>query len=341
MTEVEKSDFDFPENYHSSQELIDDLDKLCSQYPKLIRKYKLGQSTEEKDIWGYIISSGQDELEDKPACLIIGCHHGRECITSEAVYYGMNYLLANFSTNVQIRELIEKGLVIFIPMLNPDGHDIIIRRNGNRVDLNRNYTFNWGVQPGCSHDPESEIFCGPTQLSEIESQLINTMKIVDDLFLKYKNIKCAIDLHSGAEVILYPWGCTWDPSPDDKLFQNICKKMEQKSKDLQVVPYPFQPGIALYPTSGTFIDHAYRFYECPSFVVEIYKGRWAGSIWEFFNPESENVEAVCLKTLPIILTAIEHVVGKDSPIEKPPGIWSRIVSLFKNFVAKLRGIFRR
>ncbi len=341
MTEAEKRDFDFPENYHSSQELVDDFDKFCSQYPELISKYKLGQSTEEKDIWGYIITAGQDGLKNKPACLIIGCHHGRECITSEAVYYGINYLLENYSKNEEIQNLIEKGLVIVIPMLNPDGHDIVIRRNGNRVDLNRNYTFNWGNQPGCSHDPLSEIYCGPTQLSEIESQLMNELKIIDDLFQKYKNIKCAIDLHSGAEVILYPWGYTWDPSPDDSLFQKLCKQMAQKSQNLQVAPYPSQPGIALYPTAGTFIDHVYKFYECISFVVEIYKGTWAGDIWEFFNPPSEQVDVIGLRTLPILLTAMEFAVGKDSPIIKPPGIWSRIVSVFKTFISKLKALFGR
>ena len=197
MVKERDSDFEFPEKYHTAQELNKALEKLCNQYSDLIARYRLGNSTEEKDIWSYIISASVKELKLKPASFIIACHHGRECITSEAAYYSMKYLLNSYSINEQIREWIDTSVIIYIPMLNPDGHDIVIRKNGNRVDLNRNYTFNWGHVPGCSHDPASQIYCGPTQLSEIESQLVNKMKIIDDLFLKFKNIKSSLDIYSG------------------------------------------------------------------------------------------------------------------------------------------------
>ncbi|MFX1296457.1 MAG: M14 family zinc carboxypeptidase [Promethearchaeota archaeon] len=206
MNEESNQGFEFPEKYHTHQELNNELKKLCNQYPDLVTQHKLGISTEEKDILGFIINSKQKNLKDKPTSIIIGCHHGRECITSEAAYYSMNYLLKNYSENKQIYEWIDKSAIIYIPMLNPDGHDIVIRKNGNRVDLNRNYTFNWGHVPGCSHDPKSQIYCGPTKLSEIESQLVNKMKIIDDLFEKFKNIKSSLDIHSGADIVMYPWG---------------------------------------------------------------------------------------------------------------------------------------
>ncbi len=299
-------DFQFPEKYHTSQELNSDLMKLCDRYSDLISKHELGKSTNGKDIWGFIVHSDQRNLKKKPASLIIGCHHGRECITSEAVLYCLEYILEKYSEVNQIRNWIEKSVSIWIPMLNPDGHDIVIRKNGNQVDLNRNYTFNWGLVPGCSHDPYSQIYCGPSQLSEIESQLINQMKIIDDLFHKFKNIKSSLDMHSGAEIILYPWGYTREPAPDDALFKELCRQMEQKAVELQVEPFPSQPAVDLYPTSGTYIDHVYHFYNCISFVAEIYRGRWARNIWEFFNPPAEKYDAVCHRVLPLIFTIINH-----------------------------------
>jgi len=306
VKEKREFDFDFPENYHSSQSLNKDLESLCEKNSDLLTRHHLGKSTEGKEIWCYIISSKQSALETIPASLIIGCHHGRECITSEAAYYGMKYLLENHSANEKIHVWIEHSAIIFVPMLNPDGHDVINRKNGNEVDLNRNYTFNWGIAPGCSHDPTSEIYCGPNQLSEIESQLVNKMKIIDELFLKYKNIKCSLDMHSGATLLLYPWGYSWDPTPDNAVFETLCQQMEQQAREMQVEPFPSGPGISLYPTSGTYIDHVYQFYHCISYVLELYKGRWAGSIWEFFNPPSEQVEPVCHRVLPVIFTLIDY-----------------------------------
>ena len=80
-------------------------------------------------------------MKTKPASLIIGCHHGRECIASESVYYQMNYLLKNYSTNEQIGTWIDQSAILVVPMLNPDGHDIVIRRNGNRSNISAIRTF--------------------------------------------------------------------------------------------------------------------------------------------------------------------------------------------------------
>jgi len=301
-------DFEFPEKYHDSTTLNKDLGALCEQNPELIHQYPLGISPEGKEILGFIIHSDQQHLKGKPAALIIGCHHGRECITSEAALQSMKYLLEEYSQNNQIQAVIDKTVIIYIPMINPDGHDLVTRKNGHEVDLNRNYTFNWGKVPGCSHDKISQIYCGPTQLSELESQLINQMKIVDALFQKFKNIKSSLDMHSGAEVILYPWGWTKEPAPDDKLFKELCQKMEHKASKFGVLPFPSQTGMALYPTSGTYLDHVYKFYNCISFVAEIYRGRWAGNIWEFFNPPSNQYEQICRRTIPVILTVIEYAM---------------------------------
>ncbi len=297
-------DFDFPENYHTSIELITEIEKICNLHPDLISSHKLGISTEKKDILGYIISSDQKELESKPASLIIGCHHGREAITSEAAIYSIKHLLENYAG--EIKNWIDESIIIYVPMLNPDGHDIVIRKNANEVDLNRNYTFNWGMVPGCSHDPVSQIYCGPAKLSEIEPQLINQMKIIEDLFKKFKNIKSSLDMHSGANVVMYPWGYTWDPAPDDALFKKLCQEMDQRARKMKVMPFPSQPAMEMYPTSGTYCDHAYRFYNCITMIVEIYKGRWAGNIWEFFNPPSDQVNSVCHGVLPVIFTMINY-----------------------------------
>jgi len=304
MEEETGHDFKFPPNYHTVQELNNSIEELCNQHSDLMVRYKLGESAGKNDIWCCIVSSEKNELQSKPASLIIGGHHGRECIGSEALYYTINYLLNNYSSNAQIRTWIDQSAILLIPLLNPDGHDIIERKNANGVDLNRNYTFNWG-NDGASHEPSSEIYCGPNPLSESETQVANQMKIFDDLFIEYKNIKSTLDIHSGTEIILHPWGHTKDPAPDYDVFKKLCQQMEKKSQEMRVQFFEHIPAISLYPVAGDYMDHIYQLYHCISFVVEIYYRKWANDIFEFFNPPSEQVEAVCKRAFPIISTIIE------------------------------------
>jgi len=168
------------------------------------------------------------------------------------------------------------------------------------VDLNRNYNYSWEYG---STSPRSEIYKGPQPFSEPETRAIR------DLVLEH-NFKYAISFHSGAELILYPWGCTHDPPPlDDEA------KFIEISGNLSVITggTEYMQSSYLYFTYGVWDDWMYAVADVFPFTCEIFSnGTWEGvrepgpypsTYWEgglkySFNPFPEAIESVILRWLP-------------------------------------------
>ena len=102
---------------------------------------------------------------------------------------------------------------------------------------------------------------------------------------KYKNISCVFDVHSYSELILYPWGDdesqTEDPDmnfrnpsydgdrgnagdeiykeyihkKDLEWYENTGNRIRDAIAAVRGTSYTVQPGIGLYPTSGTCHDY--------------------------------------------------------------------------------------
>jgi carboxypeptidase T len=172
---------------------------------------------------------------------------------------------------------------------SPHG-DIWWRKNRNPnpglqhqgVDLNRNYDFLWDSGIGTSTNPQKEIYRGKQPSSEPETK--NVLHVINT----YKNITCVLDIHSYSELILYPWGDDENQSEDpdmnfrnpdydgqrghagDTLYKEYIHKKDldwyestgQKIRNaiaaaVRGTVYNVEPGMKLYPTSGTCHDYVY------------------------------------------------------------------------------------
>ncbi|NWG10182.1 hypothetical protein HXY33_00260 [Candidatus Bathyarchaeota archaeon] len=170
------------------------------------------------------------------------------------------------------------------------------------VDLNRNYGFQWNATCGSgSPFPEAEDYRGPAPFSEPETQAIR------DLALSH-NFRYAISFHSGADVILYPWGYTYLPTSDDSLFREIAGNLS----NLVGSPYA-QSGVGLYTSSGLWDDWMYANRSTFALTCEIYTNAsawqyesgpdpdtwWEKGVFQFFNPDPTNIEIVIQRWLPV------------------------------------------
>lgn len=156
------------------------------------------------------------------------------------------------------------------------------------VDLNRNYDLLWGIvtrdrngQVTTSRRPCSDLFVGPKAFSEPETR--NVKRLLDQ-----QAIDCFVDVHSFSELILHPWGHapnqTSDPTqrftlvdtsdweelpadaPEHEEFidpEDLARLVEIGDSAAEAIQnvrgrtYAVQPGIDLYPTTGTSSDYAY------------------------------------------------------------------------------------
>jgi hypothetical protein len=176
--------------YHSYLELEEDLWRLQSEHPDLVRVVEIGQSLEGREIHALKISDNPSlDEEEESAVLILGCHHAREWISVEVPYLFAEFLLESYGADPRVRNLVDTSEIWIVPLVNPDGLEYSIhvyrywRKNRRAnpdgsygVDINRNYGYQWGYDDiGSSPIPSSGVYRGPAPFSEPETESVRRL----------------------------------------------------------------------------------------------------------------------------------------------------------------------
>ena len=135
------------------------------------------------------------------------------------------------------------------------------------VDLNRNYDAHWELGDA---QVNSEIYRGPAVWSEPESRAVR------DWALAHSNIVVGASLHSGADLLLHPWG--WSENehlPDGQVYERIARKGSQLTECCGFFGTQHAwTARGLYVAPGTTMDWMYA-QGVYAFTPEVYA---AGSI---------------------------------------------------------------
>ncbi len=156
--------------------------------------------------------------------------------------------------------------------------------NPGGVDLNRNYPFQF-IGSGSSTDPRDDTYRGPEALSEPETQAWAG-------FAEKHHFFTSLSLHSGIEAIIYPWGYTSLPPPDEGTFVAITNVLKQISG------FPTWDEVGGYSVNGEWGDWMYGELDSLAFTIETFGNPRSyrqirtvrgieryGGIWNYFNPE--------------------------------------------------------
>jgi len=203
--------------FYTFQEIVADLDSMNLLYPDLVaEKSIIGYGWENHPVYMVKISDNVNVNEDEPEVFIDALHHAREPGGYTATLYAMWYLLENYGIDPEVTYLVDNREMYFVPVANPDG--LLYnqqtnpygggnwrknrRNNGSSygVDLNRNYTYQWGYDNiGSSGTPSSSTYRGPSAGSEPEVQALMT-------FVNEHNIKTAMTVHTSGGHYLSAYG---------------------------------------------------------------------------------------------------------------------------------------
>ncbi len=308
--------------YHSYAELERELLALQDSYSHIARVTDLGDSLEGRNIYALKISDNVYQDEQEAELFFVGCHHAREWISVEVPFLLGKYLVENYETNSQVKDLVDQCEIWIVPLLNPDGLEYSIhfyrywrknrRDNGDGsfgVDPNRNYSYNWGLDnEGSSPFPSSNVYRGTSAFSEPETQVIR------DLFAE-RNFQAVISYHNYSQVILYPWGYTNQPTAEDQLLDQIAADMSGLIQSVNGNIYEYgQAGVDLYLTNGGMIDWTFGTYNIPSYTLELppIDQEHGG----FFNAE-EDIQPIFNENLPAMLYLIDWSVQNFSSSINP------------------------
>jgi hypothetical protein len=252
---------DFPpadSGYHNYAEMVQDVQDFAAAHPSLVHIFSLGTSYEGRDLIGVRLSDDATDNLSEPGVFYVGQHHAREHLTVEVVLSIMHMFLEK----PQVSNLIHTRQIYIVPSLNPDGSEWDIhtgqylwwRKNTqppNGTDQNRNYDYRWGCCGGSSGDQYDETYRGPNAFSTPEDTAMQTF------MLAHPNITTGISFHSNAELILYPYGYTFQDIPSDMTVNDHHTFQAMGQKMQQTVGYPAVQSSDLYITDGDWNDWMY------------------------------------------------------------------------------------
>ena len=261
------------------------------------------------------ISDNVRSAENEPNVIFVGCHHAREWISVEVPLLFAQYILENYANNQEVQNAVNGAQIYIMPLLNPDGLEFSIhtyrwwrknrRYNGDYswgVDPNRNYGYMWGLDDsGSSPNPGSDVYRGPWPFSEPETEAWRQ-------FLLAHPPAGSITYHSFSQMIVYPWGYTFDPAPDQAEMLEIAKKMSELIFQVngRTYTYGLSPEL-LYLTNGDHDDWVYGTFKVPAYTIELPAPDYLSG--GFFVSE-EDIDLTFSENLPSMLYFIKYFVNK-------------------------------
>ena len=322
--------------YRTVEETYASLQQMATDHPELVSMTDIGDSWEKTtpggssgyDIYSIVITN-QAIPGPKPKFFLMATIHAREYATAELATRFAEHLVANYGVNPDITWLVDYYEIHIVTQTNPDGRKIaeagtLWRKNTHDgcllsayrgVDLNRNSSFKWGYDStGSSPSSCAETYRGPSAASEPETQAIQDC--VASIFPDQRGTEDSdpvpddamgtfITLHSSGEWVLFPWGWTGNPSPNDTALETLGRKFGFFNQYL--VCQSGEPG-CIYPTNGSTDDWAYGDLGLAAYTFEI------GT--EFFQSCSYFENTLIQENLPALMFAFK---AARLPYQNPAG----------------------
>lgn len=202
-----------------SQRVNEIIYQLDDRYEAVVSIAEIGQSVQSEPLLAISVGTGPKKI------LIHASHHAREYMTTllvlEQIEYIANLYEADSSFNQQsIRILLDQKVTfVFVPLVNPDGTNLVIhgsqyvsdldafntlttastfqhwKANIRGVDLNNNYPSSYPSKNVYS-TPGSEKYPGPEPFSEPETLALKTL-------CEAENFSGTLSYHSSGEIIFW------------------------------------------------------------------------------------------------------------------------------------------
>jgi carboxypeptidase T len=294
--------------YRSYTTMVTELNQIVAAHPDICRLYNLGDTWGKQyyeggnsnyepyqfSIWAMKVSDNPDLEEDEPGVYYLGTHHAREPLGVETTMKVLHQLVDNYGTNTVMTERVNSTQTWFVPLVNPDGHEIVwgeidtwwrknIRDNNNNgvfdswyqygygddgVDLNRNYGVYWGAL-GATDDMPSAVYHGLNAFSEPETAIVKNL-------LDSHHFVAGISYHTYAGLVLYPTGYyVGADAPDIEALSSIADQMAAT-----LTGYTAESESELYPAMGGTDDYSYAEHGTFAFTIEL-------GLNEFIPPANE------------------------------------------------------
>ncbi|MGB8942729.1 MAG: M14 family metallopeptidase [Streptomyces sp.] len=322
---------DFPPadaKYHNYAEMNAEIDQRIAAHPTLMSKKVIGKSYSGRDIIAIKVSDNVGTDEAEPEVLFTHHQHAREHLTVEMALYLLRELGDDYGTDARIKKMVDEREIWIVPDMNPDGGEYDIATGSYRswrknrqpnsgssnvgTDLNRNWNYKWGCCGGSSGSTGSETYHGKAGESAPE------VKVVAD-FVRSRivggkqQIKAGIDFHTYSELVLWPYGFTYNDTAPGLTKDDRDAHAAVGTKMAASNGYTPEQSSDLYITDGTIDDWLWGNQKIFSYTFEMYPRSGGGG----FYPPDEVIERETSRNRDAVLQLLENAdcmyrsIGKE------------------------------
>jgi carboxypeptidase T len=271
---------DFPSAdaaYHNYAEMTAQVNAVRAAHPDIVSTSSAGNSFQGRALLAAKISDNVATDESEPEVLFTCGQHAREHLTIEMCLYLLDRLANDPDT--RIRTLVNTRETWLVFNMNPDGSEYDIatgsyrswrkNRQGNGTDLNRNWSYQWGCCGGSSGTTTSETYRGPSAFSAPETAAVRNF-VQSRVVGGVQQIKVAIDFHTYAEVVLWPYGYTTANTATGLTATDQAALSALGRNLASTNGYTPEQASDLYIAEGTIDDWLWGTYKVFAYTFEMY-----------------------------------------------------------------------
>lgn len=268
--------------YHFADEVHRALAPWVESRPGVVRPFRVGQSVEDRPIWGFHLQD--PAVEPRGRLLVFANIHALEWVPTEvALAFGLAFaadpvpgveLTLIPTLNVDGRALVEADL--------REGRDVYRRGNARRVDLNRDFAVNRDSPAVWRHLIPGRYAVSPEPLSQPESRAL-------DALVARERHDAAVSLHAFGGFFYYPWAGRWARAADHAEFHRLGRMMQDAMASHPYRPRQLSRWGFFFRGLGMELDHLYGTYGTYAFLVETTRSGVEtpadlGSNFRIYNP---------------------------------------------------------
>ncbi|WP_116244986.1 M14 family metallopeptidase [Nocardiopsis sp. FIRDI 009] len=320
-----------PDNgYTTYPELRDVVDRVTAQNPGIAAQSVYGYSHQGRELIAVKISDNVGVDEDEPEVLFTHSQHAREHLTVEMAVYLMELFTGEYGSDARITDLVNDREIWILPNVNPDGAEYDMAGSSWRywrknrqpnpgssyigTDLNRNWDYNWGCCGGSSGSTSSSTYRGAYPESAPEVSAVADF-VRGRVVGGEQQITSAIDFHTYSELILWPFGYTYDEVTNGMNRDEYDTHEALGTYMAQANGYTPQQSSDLYVTDGTINDWLWGDQRIVNFTYEMYPSSyWGGG----FYPPSSVIDRETARNREAVLRLLDYadcpyrIIGEEA-----------------------------
>ncbi|XP_063163964.1 mast cell carboxypeptidase A-like [Candoia aspera] len=209
------------EKYNEWGKISDWTARIAKRNSTLISRIQIGNTFENRPI--FLLQIGKKSGEGKAIFMDCGIH-AREWISPAFCQWFVKEAIRTYGKDSIMTYILDNMNFYIIPVVNIDGYiwswtqDRFWRKNRSNtshsncigVDINRNFDVAWGTVDA-SKNPCEEIYCGSAPESEPETKAVASF-----IRSHLSSIKAYLTMHSYSQMILFPFGYTYEKTANYK-----------------------------------------------------------------------------------------------------------------------------